>query len=238
MPEVILENNRCRHYRKCEAICSSKMDPKKRKGFNFEEKYDAAHVSHYPDKTGGVLIIGLYPGYKEVERQENAVGTSGKLLKRMIHYCIRYLQEETKELRCKPYIYFSNMIQCSPRRGTDNVEMARIANLCSIHIRSIIERMKPNIILTMGESVAKHFLGRAFKTLIRQRALFKKSYNDFNGIPIYCTWNAARCINTEKLSDGINAQTQIKNDITEVLRAWIKISRRETERVLPASDIL
>lgn len=233
----------CPHLKECDAICSAKLEPSKRKSVDFVQLYQDNHVDAHPTETGGIMVVGLYPGWKEVEDQENAIGVSGTMLRKMFVKAIRYLREITKEIKPTtqdPYIFYTNIIRCRPRKNIDDKTLESAMHLCSMYTEREIQQMQPTVIMTGGELPAKYFLKKKFSTLKKQRALYNKENYSHNSIPVFCTWNAARCVRAEKISAGINAETQIKNDIIEIVRRWNheENSDKEATRIVPVADIL
>ena len=238
-------NEICPFIEHCEAIHSSKSNTTERKKFNFRAAYNEHHVCASPIETGGIMVLGLYPGWQEVQQQENAVGSSGKILRSLFSKAILYHQQITGILKPTeaPYVFYSNVVRCQPRRGIDSKTVELAAVTCSYYTVREIEMQKPLVIVACGELAVKYFLKNKFSTIKTQRGKYTRKpdgtymYN-YNGIPVIPTWNTARAVRADKLSVGINVEAQVRNDIQEVIYAWKNELNRQSTKFIPASDII
>ncbi|MDX1315863.1 MAG: 30S ribosomal protein S16, partial [Eudoraea sp.] len=93
-------------------------------------------------------------------------------------------------------------IQAKVDKLASDKDLEAAVQTCSVHMEREIEIMQPTVILACGKLAAKYFLKKKFSTIHKQRASLASYY--YNSIPFFCTWNAAKCVNSDKLSEGIN----------------------------------
>ena len=207
--------------------------------------YQENHVGATPDGQGGIMVVGLYPSYKEIEEQTNMVGKSGQLFRGMVSRAIQYHRfKHTLDDADQPAIFITNVIRCRPETSKKR-ELYASAVQCSIHMAAEIEAFKPAVIIACGELAAMFFTGKImidstlivarnaaqkFSTIRRQRGKYQKPPFTYHGIPVILTWNPARVIREEDTGTRINLENQIYQDLIEVIHVW----KRRTAAAVPS----
>ena len=215
--------------------------------------YQENHVHSLPDGEGGIYVVGLYPGYKEIEAQSNMVGKSGTLFRGLLSRAIAY-GKHTGELTAEdnPSVFISNVIRCRPDTQKKK-ELYSSAVQCSGHTASELGKCKPAVIVSCGELTAMYFTGKLiidntlmiarndvqkYSTIRRQRGKYQKPPFVYHGIPVILTWNPARVIREEESGARINLENQIYQDLIEVIHVWKRRSSALVSSVTGATSII
>lgn len=94
-----------------------------------------------------LMLIGEGPGQVEDEQGLAFVGPAGQLLTRMLA-AIQLPRDR---------VYICNIVKCRPPRN--RVPTEEEANACMLHLRMQTALVRPQVIVLLGSTAAKHTLG-------------------------------------------------------------------------------
>lgn len=125
------------------------------------------------DGSSGLVIVGEAPGADEDEQGVPFVGSSGKMLDRML----------TTVGLDPATVYICNVVKCRPPKNRVP-QVAEIA-ACSGYLFRQIQLVKPRVILTLGQTAGRAILGgEKWPGMIEIRGKWQKAL-DANVMPTF-----------------------------------------------------
>lgn len=178
-----------------------------------------------------LMIIGAYPGAKEVEKGKVFVGKSGEYLYEVL-IKVGFTPDEIEN-----EIYETNVLKCRPlgqkkypRPPTDEE-----IRTCGWLADKEVKEFKPKLIILCGEQAVKYFLNRKFISSIRGQVKIKgnqKFLITFN--PAHIIREPADSVDRKRFEDDIRSAYEIYKDISHTKKREYKLinSYEELDSVL------
>jgi uracil-DNA glycosylase family 4 len=159
------------------------------------------------DPCARLMLIGEGPGETEDRLGRPFVGRAGELLDKMMG-AIGLAREE---------IYICNTVKCRPTFD-DGVRLRNRAPTpdemrnCRPYLDQQIDIVKPEVILCLGSSSAKSFLGDKF-SITKQRGIW---FEGPNGIPLIATFHPAYILRMTGGQDLAQVKRFVWSDLKKV----------------------
>jgi DNA polymerase len=127
------------------------------------------------DPKSRLVFIGEGPGYEEDLAGRPFVGDAGKLLTDIIEKGMGLTRKQ---------VYICNIVKCRPpgNRDPERDEM----DACMPYLTEQLNRIKPEVICTLGRIAARELIGREFK-ITEERG----NWFSYKGIPLIPTYHPA-----------------------------------------------
>lgn len=142
-----------------------------------------------PSDFNGILVIGEAPGITEVSEGKPFIGQSGQLLEATIG-------KETWVGTAR-----ANAVMCRPRGNAEPPTEA--VEACLLRLQNFIEKIKPDIIVTVGKTSKLALLGEDVSRGVWQ---------DYKGIPVMPTFHPAYVLRRPSAFDAINRDLRFATD--------------------------
>ncbi|MGC8870818.1 MAG: uracil-DNA glycosylase [Brevinematia bacterium] len=150
-------------------------------------------VPGYGNYNAKLMIIGEAPGREEDIQGKPFVGRAGQLLTKLLEE-IGIKREE---------VYITNVVKCRPPEN--RVPTPEEIKSCNHFLRRQLEIINPKIVLLLGSTASKAFLGEEKITKIRGEII------DIEGIIVIPTFHPAAV-----LRDEINKLPLIRSDFKKL----------------------
>lgn len=155
----------------------------------------------------GLMLVGEAPGHREDDIGKPFQGKGGKLLDILLN-SLDITREE---------IYITNVVKCRPpnNRTPESHEIGA----CRLYIEREIELTKPRVIVALGATASKFFMGPAYTSISKLRGtVFHQKYEFFGEyIDIIPTWHPSYYYHRGQ-DRGI--LENIENDLRVALGVW------------------
>lgn len=145
---------------------------------------------------GGLMIVGEGPGQREAELGRPFVGRSGKLLDDILTEVGFSRQTNT---------YITNLVKCRP--PGNRTPLAGEYKACLSYLSREIELIKPKIILLLGATAIKGFLGS--KAPLGQ---VRGKWQEANNLVVLPTYHPAAILRNPKLRPILLADLRLVAD--------------------------
>jgi len=145
------------------------------------KKYPLNYIKAEGPKTSKIVFVGVCPGNDECITKRPFTGDAGK----MLNACLQKAGIDRKD------VYITNLVKCRPPRvqkslnkWEDRAPLAKEIKACRPYLEEEIKKIKPNVIVPLGNVVCKALIGKTNITNIHGAPFWSEGFNA-TCIPIY-----------------------------------------------------
>lgn len=164
-----------------------------------------------------VLFVGEAPGEKEDESGRPFQGKAGRQLNGLLRLAGLNREE----------VSVGNVVCCRPSSSNDTPKPEYVSTCAPLWIERAIESTQPEIVVAMGATAIRHFLGRADVTVEEVNGL--PFYSEETGRPftLFCTYHPAASLHD---NNKLSATREAFSDLGRLLAGKLERPRDKHPR--------